>query len=95
MTREKKFTPGKWEFGTCEGEWSINVDGDSLMCNTAYYPWNSDNIYDWHLIAASPLLLEALEDMCERCMYCNSMERCDNDHCPAKKAILKAYGETP
>ena len=52
-------TPGPWTF---EGGGDRHItlpSGESLFCDTQYYPWCSENSDDWRLIAAAPELLEA------------------------------------
>lgn len=56
-----KFTPGPWSFEV-DDCWVIrDAGGDSFMGNETFYPWNSDNEADWHLIAAAPEMYEALK----------------------------------
>lgn len=56
-------TPGPWEFRKAEqdGVWTIFADGGSIMWDAQYSPWVPDKEADWHLIAAAPELLEALQ----------------------------------
>jgi len=54
-----KHTPGDWEFIDSE-DWSIVANGDSIMCDEAFYPRCPKNKYDWLLMAAAPDLLKAL-----------------------------------
>lgn len=59
-----KHTPGPWQFVQQNGDWFIkSAEGDSFQSDTQYYPWNSRNIADWHLQAAAPELLAALENL--------------------------------
>lgn len=45
---EAKPTKGEWVF--CgEGDWTISVDGESVMGDTTYYPWVPSNKADWLL----------------------------------------------
>jgi hypothetical protein len=66
---EGKHTPGPWLLEvdkSMRGEWVIRSPSDnSLMGNADYYPWQSGNIYDAHLIAAAPDMLKALEQFVE------------------------------
>jgi hypothetical protein len=56
------FTPGPWRFVIEDHDWHIrDADGHSLQCNLPYYPWVSDNVADWHLIAAAPTMYAALQ----------------------------------
>ena len=84
-----KHTPGPWEFRKQPYEpWTIYANGNSIMGNETYYPWVPYKEADWHLIAAAPDLLEALQAMV-------------SDHASlsaatlafARAAIAKATGE--
>jgi hypothetical protein len=56
-------TPGPWLFEKGEDR-HIRASGQpgSLMCDAQYYPWVPGSDADWHLIAAAPDMLVALED---------------------------------
>jgi hypothetical protein len=61
-------TSGPWHFIVENGDKKIvapNRDGlashETLMCDTNYYPWCPSEDADWHLIAAAPEMLKALE----------------------------------
>ena len=58
-----KHTKGPWLFKRDEyGDRAIKADGKSIMCDTSYYPWCPNADADWHLIALSPEMLDALKD---------------------------------
>lgn len=59
---EAKHTLGPWRVSYERGTTKIRTaDNESIMCDETYYPWVPENDADWHLIAAAPDLLEALE----------------------------------
>ncbi len=93
--REKKFTPGPWVFEYEGADKYITAQGKSLMCDMDYYPWNSDNEHDWHLIAAAPELLQAARHLlvCARMKWGNLDDGVNGVMDHAEKAIAKAYGE--
>lgn len=39
-----------------------SADGESLMCNTSYYPWTPDREEDWQFIASAPSDIRYLLD---------------------------------
>ena len=39
-----------------------DADGNSLMCDTTYYPWAPDSVEDWKLIAEAPADIRFLLD---------------------------------
>lgn len=46
---EAKPTKGEWVF--CDdGDWTISVNGESVMGDATYYPWVPSNKADWLLI---------------------------------------------
>lgn len=56
-----RHTPGPWTYERDGGDRYIRaVNGESLQCDTPFYPWVSSNEADWHLIAAAPDMLGAL-----------------------------------
>lgn len=58
-----KFTEGEWAIKFEGGDTHLMAGDKILMCDTTYYPWNSENIADWHLMAASKDMYEALEKL--------------------------------
>lgn len=59
----EKHTPGPWTIEQRDGDRYLrSVDGDSLMCDMAYYPWCPDSDADWRLIAAAPDYHEAMTE---------------------------------
>jgi hypothetical protein len=58
-------TPGPWVVKYDSGETHLFMNGESQMCDMAYYPWVPENPCDWRFIAAArtlvPDLLAALE----------------------------------
>lgn len=62
MSQTSKYTPGPWRVSYEHGTTQIRTaNNESIMCDETYYPWVPKNDADWHLIAAAPDLLEALE----------------------------------
>lgn len=106
---ERKWTPGPWRFELVEykdmmvpdldpdcAEWNIYAnDGNDypIMESKPYYPVQSDNIHDAHLIAAAPDLYEAL-DMAMREMAVNGYRDDDGPMPKIFAALAKARGET-
>jgi hypothetical protein len=110
-------TPGPWRFCMAEvssygpdAAWRICAPGqegeyDALFGSEPYYPWNSSNIADWHLIAAAPELLEALKRLLEAANYRDAASIADPDQVDAavsmfmradreaRAAIAKAEGK--
>lgn len=99
-------TPGPWQFVQEGGDWFIKgANGFSFQSSTKYYPWNSQNIADWRLIAAAPDLLAALETMVKRIEHYSAhpddrpnIEQWEytegsTDMANARAAIAKATGE--
>lgn len=84
-------TLGPWrlafdsEFDSSEIE---SADGVSLMGSETFYPWVPENPADWHLIAAGPEMLEALEEACDH------YEKTRQERAPWRPIIAKAKGET-
>ena len=58
-----KFTKGPWDIKFNGGETQIIAGKDVLMSDMTYYPWNPENVHDWHLIAAAPDMYDALEEL--------------------------------
>lgn len=57
-----KHSPWPWILIKTNDELVIRDEGLNLLfCDTPYFPVVSDNAMDWHLIAAAPELLAALE----------------------------------
>ena len=92
---EAKHTPGPWRVSYESGTTRIRTaDNESIMCNETYYPWVPHNDADWHLIAAAPDLLDALE----RCLnFIANTESEMGETLPcgdqARTAITKAKGD--
>lgn len=54
-------TPEPWTMTEEEGDWYLRApDGESMMCDTQYYPWTPGRAEDWQLIAHAPTDLAAL-----------------------------------
>lgn len=54
-------TPEPWTMTEEEGDWCLRApDGESMMCDTQYYPWTPGRAEDWQLIAHAPTDLAAL-----------------------------------
>lgn len=59
-----KFSPGPWKKICKKGEDQIVAsDGTEIMCNEKYYPYVTENMDDWRLIAASPEMYKALQEI--------------------------------
>lgn len=57
-----KWSKGPWLVDDQGGDKHLrSADGESLMCDTNYYPWVPANDADWVLIASAPALYEALD----------------------------------
>ena len=57
-------SPGPWRISYERGTTQIRTaDNESIMCDETYYPWVPEKEADWHLIAAAPDLLEALDNL--------------------------------
>ena len=87
------FTEGEWKL-RFEGGYTYLMAGEvSLMSNVTYYPWNSENIADWHLMAASKDMFKAIDKL----LNCISETR-GSDAREAvelgEKALAKARGES-
>ena len=91
-----KHTPGPWTFISNGDEWQIETpeNGYPLMGNAAYYPWNSENKADWHLIATAPEMLEMLRTLLQ---HNQKVADDDSHYCfddqPVRALISKATGE--
>lgn len=84
MTKPASYTPGKWKLGEgFLGGFGIVTESGGLVCDIA-------RIEDAKLIAASPDLLEALQDLVGNIM---SPEPRNLDVADALAAIAKATGE--
>lgn len=87
---EAKHTPGPWRVSYERGTTQIRTaNNESIMCDETYYPWVPKNDADWHLIAAAPDLLEALEGVVR------VADRDTTEFNAARAAIAKAKGEQP
>lgn len=60
---ETKFTEGEWSFNYNGELCKITINGNVGMYMLQYYPRIPSNIYDWHLMASSPRLYEALDNL--------------------------------
>jgi len=106
-----KWTKGPWSFVVEDGDRKIVAPStderlrtrDTLMCDTAYYPWCPDSDADWHLISAAPDLLEALQgalkaldaigdEMTVGDRFTNAGQYLIDALMPARAAISKALG---
>ena len=62
----KMHTPGPWKIEMEDGDKHIrSASGESLMCDSEYYPWTPNNPKDWELIAAAPEMLQELKFVSE------------------------------
>jgi hypothetical protein len=60
---DTKHSPGPFNIRMGDCVILADADGNAIMGNETYYPWVPKNSYDWDLFAASPELLEALENI--------------------------------
>ncbi len=104
--KEKKFTPGPWQFKATATRRYINGrpdDGSAEVCevNETWVP-NEASAANAHLISAAPELIDACEFFCKKCRAEAALFSAMNDskielpcnECPAFPALAKAYGES-
>ena len=85
MTQHSK---SPWKFsGSGTDRVIADATGEEIMGSEPYYPWCPDKDEDWQLIAAAPMLLEALRGVIR------VADRATDEFDAARAAIAAATGE--
>lgn len=95
-----KHTPGPWTFTIENDDRYIRAGGDSMMCDTPYYPYCPSGDANWHLIAAAPDLLRELTKVADTLAFMLNnwtmndswYEKFTQELKEARDAIAKAEG---
>ena len=61
VTVKRSKGPWRFEVDYNRDRYLRSADGESIQCDTRFYPWVSRYEADWHLMAAAPEMLEALK----------------------------------